>query len=261
MTDPFLLVQLSDPHIGADWSGGDPLSSLAVAIEAVRSIRPRPDAILISGDLAHSGADSEYAAMRELLEPAGVPLFALPGNHDDRALLRRHFDLPGSGTEPVRYAAEIGPIRLLVLDSTVPGRDGGQLDAEQLDWLDSELAANPDTPVVVALHHPPFATGLPPFDRIGVAPEDAAAFAAVVARHKNVQRIVAGHVHRAITGEVGGRPALTAPSTYEQALLDFSTEELVINAQPIGFAVHVLIDGKLVSHFHAVEASRRSDHA
>jgi 3',5'-cyclic-AMP phosphodiesterase len=255
MTDPFLIVQLSDPHIGANWSSGDPLSSLAVAIAAVRSIRPRPGAILISGDLAHNAAESEYAAIQELLEPLGLPVFVVAGNHDDREVLRRHFDLAGAGAEPIRYAADIGPIRLLVLDSTIPGKDGGQLDSEQLDWLESELAANPGTPVVVALHHPPFATGLPPFDRIGLAPEDTAAFAAVVARHKNVQRIVAGHVHRSITSEVGGRPALTAPSTYEQALLDFSTEELVINAQPIGFAVHVLIDGKLVSHFHAVEAS------
>ncbi len=255
MTDPFVLVQLSDPHIGAAWSGGDPLASLAAAIAAVRGIRPRPSAILVSGDLAHNGADSEYAAIRELLDPLGVPLFALAGNHDDRALLRRHFDLPGTGAEPIRYAADLGPIRLLVLDSSVPGKDSGQLDSEQLDWLESELTADAETPVVVALHHPPFGTGLPPFDPIGVRPGDATAFAGVVARHGNVRRIVAGHVHRAITTQVGDRLALTAPSTYEQAVLDFSTEELVMSPQPIGFAAHVVIDGELVSHFHAIEAS------
>ena len=254
MTDPFLLVQLSDPHIGADWVECDPIAGLAAAVEAVRAVRPTPGAVLISGDLADGAADSEYAAIRELLAPLAAPLFVLVGNHDDRAAVRRQFDLPGAGDDPVFYAADLGPIRLIVLDSKVPDRDGGQLDSEQLGWLESELAAQPDAPTVIALHHPPFQTGLPAFDAIGLSRSATAAFAGVVSHHPHVRRIVAGHVHRAITGQVGGHPALTAPSTCAQAVLDLSTEELVMSAQPIGFAVHALIDGELVSHFHALEA-------
>jgi 3',5'-cyclic-AMP phosphodiesterase len=256
MTDPFVLVQLSDPHIGAKWGAADPLDALAAVVDSLRAVRPAPGAVLISGDLAENGADSEYAAIRDLLEPLGAPLFVLAGNHDDRGALRRQFDLPGSGDEPIRYATGLGPLRLVVLDSKLPGRDGGQLGPAQLEWLDSELARDPVTPTVVALHHPPFRTGLRAFDAIGLPPAETAAFAGVVSRHGNVARIVAGHVHRPITADVGGRPALVAPSTYEQALLDFVTEELVITPQPAGFAVHVLIEHELVSHFHALDASR-----
>jgi 3',5'-cyclic-AMP phosphodiesterase len=253
MTDPFLLVQLSDPHIGAAWVAGDPLAGLAAAVEAVRTIRPNPDAILISGDLADSAADTEYEAIRKLLAPLGVPVFVLAGNHDDRAALRRQFELSGAGDEPIHYAADLGPMRLLVLDSKAPGSAGGQLGSEQLDWLDAELRAQPDAPTVIALHHPPFETGLPALDVIGLSSVGTAAFTLVVSGHRNVERIVAGHVHRPIVSQVGGIPALTAPSTCAQALLDFSTEELVMSRQPVGFAVHVLVDGELVSHFHALE--------
>lgn len=252
MTDPFLLVQLSDPHIGADWVECDPIAGLVAAVEAVRALRPAPGAVLISGDLADGAADSEYATIRELLAPLAVPLVVLAGNHDDRGVLRRQFDLPGSGDDPVHYAADLGPIRLVVLDSKVPGRDGGQLDAQQVGWLESELAAQPDAPTVIALHHPPFDTGLPAFEAIGIPQSATAAFAGVVGHHPHVRRIVAGHVHRAIVGQVGGHPALTAPSTCAQAVLDLSTTELVMTAQPIGFAVHALIGGELVSHFHAL---------
>jgi Icc protein len=253
MTDPFLLVQLSDPHIGADWVECDPIAGLAAAVEAVKAIQPAPGAVLISGDLADGAADSQYATIRELLAPLAVPLFVLAGNHDDRAALRRNFDLPGAGDEPVHYVADLVPIRLVVLDSKVPGRDGGQVDAQQLGWLESELSARPDAPTMIALHHPPFDTGLPAFDAIGLAPSATAAFAGVVGPHPNVRRIVAGHVHRSIIGQVRGHTALTAPSTCAQAVLDLSTDELVMSAQPIGFAVHALVDGELVSHFHALE--------
>lgn len=252
MTDPFLLVQLSDPHIGATWVECDPLAGLAAAVEAVGAIRPAPGAVLISGDLADGALDSEYAAIVELLAPLAVPVFVLAGNHDDRAALRRHFDLPGAGEDPVYHAADLGPIRLVVLDTKVPGKDGGHLDSEQLGWLEAELTREPDAPTVIAMHHPPFKTGLPPFDVIGLSPAATAAFAGVVSGHGNVRRVVAGHVHRAITGQVAGHPALTAPSTCAQAVLDFVTQELVMSAQPIGFAVHAVVGGELVSHFHAL---------
>jgi 3',5'-cyclic-AMP phosphodiesterase len=96
MTKPFLLVQLSDPHIGATWADGDPVAGLRAAVEAVRRLPDDPDAVLMSGDLADNAADGEYDVVRELLAQLGAPAYVLPGNHDDRATLRRHFDLPGA---------------------------------------------------------------------------------------------------------------------------------------------------------------------
>jgi 3',5'-cyclic-AMP phosphodiesterase len=143
MTSPFLVVQLSDPHIGADWADGDPVAALAAAVESVRAIGQPPDAVLVTGDLADGATDAEYARVRELLAPLRAPTYVLPGNHDDRAALRRHFGLPGAGAEPIHYAVDLGPARLVMLDSTIPGEDPGALDGEQFAWLERRW---PDRP-------------------------------------------------------------------------------------------------------------------
>src|ERR671922_496693 len=106
MNRPFLLVQLSDPHIGADWGGADSVAMLAAAIESVRELEPNPDAVLISGDLADHATDVEYEQVRELLAPLEAPLYVLPGNHDDRRALHRHFGVPGGAGEPVQYSVD-----------------------------------------------------------------------------------------------------------------------------------------------------------
>ena len=116
MTRPFLLAQLSDPHIGADWGEGDPVARLAAVIDAVRAMHPAPDAVLVSGDLADHGTDAEYEQVLELLARLPAPLFVLPGNHDDRRGLHRHFGVPGRDGEPVQYSVDLGPFRLVVLD-------------------------------------------------------------------------------------------------------------------------------------------------
>jgi 3',5'-cyclic-AMP phosphodiesterase len=254
MSRPFLLVQLSDPHIGASWGDGDPVAKFAAAIDGVLALEQSPDAVLVSGDLADHAADDEYAELRALLGRIDAPSYVLPGNHDDRDALRRHFGVPGEGGEPVQYAVELGPLRLVVLDTTVPGEDGGRLDDGRLGWLDATLGAVPGVPTVVAMHHPPFAMGIPAWDAIGLPPPDRRRLGEILGRHPHVQRVVAGHVHRAIAAELGGRPVVSVPSTYVQGLLDFGATELELSDDPPGFGVHALVDGKLVSHIQPVHA-------
>jgi Icc protein len=167
--------------------------------------------------------------------------------------LRRHFDMPGAGADPARYAADLGQLRLLVVDTTRPGENPGSLEEEALSWLDAELSNEPAQPTVIAMHHPPIVTGIPPLDEIGLAAEDRRALAAVVERHPSVLRIVAGHMHRTIAGELAGRAVFAAPSTYMQARLDFCSGELQLVPEPLAFAVHVLRDGELISHVQTVE--------
>lgn len=240
-----LVAQLSDPHIGADWDGADPVPGLVAAVRAANVLEP--DAVLVSGDLTEHASDAEYETVRELLAPLTVPVHVLPGNHDERAALRRHFDLPGSGAEPVHYAADLGALRLVVTDSTIPGEDGGRLDAT---WLDAALAEAPDVPTIVATHHPPLLTGVPAMDAIGVPAGDRAELAHVLERHPQVRRLVAGHVHRTVAA---GR-VLAVPSTYRQLRLDFTTHELLLSREPPAFAVHALLDGDLTSHVRQVQA-------
>jgi Icc protein len=251
MARPFLLAQLSDPHIGADWAGGDPIAAFASAIETILSMPVRPDALLVSGDLSEHAANAEYEHVRELLAPLGVPVYVLPGNHDDRATLRRHFGMPGTAGEPVQYSADLGPIRLVVVDTTIPFEVAGALDAERLGWLDAELSAAPSIPTLVAMHHPAHTTGIPAWDEFGLARRDQTAFVEVVARHPQVRRVVAGHFHRTITAEVAGRPALIIPSTYAQLRLTFDSAAELVH-EPPGFALHAVVDGELVSHVQPV---------
>jgi 3',5'-cyclic AMP phosphodiesterase CpdA len=249
---PFLLLQISDPHIGANWNDSDPDESLLRAVEAILSLPDRPDALLVSGDLTDNGAPAEYQRVRELLAPLELQPHVLPGNHDLRAPLREAFGLPGDGEEPVSYAVDLGPLRLVCLDSIIPGAEAGSLDGGRVEWLDATLAEDGGKPTVVALHHPPMRTELPTFERIGLAEDSRAALAEVLARHPQVVRIVAGHVHRPIVAELAGRAVVTAPSIYMQVALDFASPDLSMRAEPPGFAIHALRDGILATHLQLI---------
>jgi 3',5'-cyclic AMP phosphodiesterase CpdA len=242
-----LVAQLTDPHIGADWGGKDPAPRLAAAVRAAAELSP--DAVIVSGDLVEHGGAEEYATALELLSSFRAPVHVLPGNHDTRAGLRDAFGLEGAGEEPVQYAVDLGErLRLVVLDSLCPGAAAGSLDGERLAWLDAALGEAPLVPTIVATHHPPLLTGVPAMDEMGLPAADRAALGAVLARHDQVRRVVAGHMHRTITGALGGRTVLTAPSTYIDLRLDFGADELRHSPEPPGFAVHVLADGELTSH-------------
>jgi 3',5'-cyclic AMP phosphodiesterase CpdA len=252
VTRPFLLAHLSDPHIGADWADADSLAGLAKVVDSVRAIRPGPDAVLVSGDLADHATDAEYEQVKEVLTPLQAPVYVLAGNHDDRRALHRHFNVPGANGEALQYSVELGPIRLIALDTARPGEDPGELGSDRLAWLDAELASAPELPTLVAMHHPPFATGVPIWDELGLPAADRRALAEVIERHPQVRRLVSGHVHRTISGQVAGRPALVVPSTYVQARLTIAGNEIELSDDPPGFAVHVVVDGEVISHVQPV---------
>lgn len=248
MSAPFVLLQLSDPHLGATWAEGDTVARLAETVDWIRSHGPQPDAVLVTGDLADHGHDEEYERVRALLEPLEAPVHALPGNHDDRPALRRHFALPGSDGQPVRAAVDLGPLRLVLLDTTKPGEDGGELDADRLAWLEEALAADTARPTVLAMHHPPVVTGVAAWDEILLPAADRRALAAIVEAHPQMVRLVAGHLHRSLVAILAGRPVVVAPSTYVQARLDLAAETIPLTDERPGYAVHVLLDGELVSY-------------
>jgi Icc protein len=160
--------------------------------------------------------------------------------------------LPGAAGTPVQYAVDVGPLRLVVLDSTRPGEVRGELDADRLSWLETELARAPDRLTLLALHHPPVSTGIAAWDEIGLPTADRRALGDVLERHPQVRRIVAGHVHRTMTAELAGRAVLTVPSTYIQTRLSFNSREIETATEPPGFAVHALLDGEVASHVQPV---------
>lgn len=251
-----LLCQISDTHIKA---GGrlaygvvDTARMLARCVEQVLALPQRPDAVLMTGDLVDDGRGEAYLLLRELLAPLAMPLYLLPGNHDDRDALRAAFPdhrYLRQWAPFVQYAIEGHPLRIVALDSVVPGAGGGELCAERLDWLARTLAAEPERPTVVALHHPPFVTGIGHMDRVALSAAAMEGLARVVARHPQIERVLAGHLHRPITARFAGTVASTCPSPAHQVALDLASDaadDYVL--EPPAFLLHWWNGRALVSH-------------
>ena len=249
-----LIAQISDTHVCAEgtklYGRIDTNGRLAAAVETLNRLRPRPDLVLITGDLAESGQPEQYATLRKLLARLEIPVRVLPGNHDSRESLRAafadHLYLGQGGF--LHHAAEIGPLTLIALDTQIPGADGGTLCAERLGWLEAELERSRNRPTLIAMHHPPVPIGVDWLDRSGCA--NAEGLAAVVQRHPQVERILSGHVHRAAQIRFAGTVVATAPSTAYQVALELGNdgEAHLIANEPPAFLLHRWHGGALVTH-------------
>ncbi|PWU45171.1 phosphodiesterase [Micromonospora globispora] len=249
-----LIAQLSDPHVTTGPLAGEQASGLHRALGRVLALRPRPDCVVITGDLVSNGRPDEYVALREIIGRFPLPVHLAAGNHDDReSLLDTFGGTPylGGGFSAY-YRVDHADGTVVVLDSLAPGDSGGRLGEEQLAWLDGALANRPEVPAVVCLHHPPVAVGIPAADAIRLADGDA--LAEVIGRHPHVVRVTAGHLHRSVTTAFAGTVLTTAPSTWVQSTLTMTDdEEIGLVAEPTAFLLHrVTADGCVT---HTVQAS------
>lgn len=253
-----MFVQLTDLHIREPgrlaYGRIDTAPYLRRAVAAVRQLRQRPEAVVITGDLSDFGRAAEYAHLAELLAPLDMPVYLLPGNHDEREQLRRSFPshkyLGREGF--VQYSVRIGGIRLLTLDTCEPGHSHGSLCAGRLGWLEAQLERHRDEPVVVAMHHPPFRTLIGHMDDIGLL-QGAAELEALIARHPNVERVICGHLHRAIDVRFGGTIASTSPAPAHQVALDLdpaAASQWLL--EPPQFRVFAMDGNRLVGHLASI---------
>ncbi len=196
------------------------------AVEHVNGLDPLPDAVVVSGDLVDDGSPAQYAELRSILDGLRPPYYVIPGNHDERqALLEAFADheyMPRPGSPFVQYAIDTHPVRLIGLDTNVPGRPHGELCDARLAWLAETLGEEPDRPTLLFMHHPPFRTGIPLADECGL--RDARQFETIVRRNPQVVRVACGHVHRPIHVAWGGTIASVCPSTAHQVTLKLGGE-------------------------------------
>lgn len=251
-TPPVSIVQITDLHIkqpGALTYGKvDTADFLRRAVVSLNAIVPRPDAVVITGDLVDQGQEVQYRHLQNMLADLQIPYYLLVGNHDARNALRdvyrdsgylREGPQDGDGECFIQYGVDIGPLRFLALDSLSVGKAGGTLCAARLQWLEEALFEARDRPVVIGLHHPPFATGIGHMDGSVLDDLATASLAAIVSRYSNVERVIAGHIHREIHTRFAGTIASTAGSTAHQVCLDLrpgAPDDFIM--EPPSFVIH-----------------------
>ena len=254
-----IVAQITDFHVTTPGAEADRRNRTAAHLEAavahLNALPVRPDVVVATGDLVHGGSLREYERLRALLGPLAMPVYLIPGNHDDRANLRAVFSdhdyLPRDGTF-LHYVVEDYPLRLMALDTVVPGEIGGALCAARLAWIEGRLRAATARPTFVFMHHPPFPTGIAWTDAGdgGAGLGGADAFGDIIARHPEIGRIVCGHLHRPIQTHWCGTVASTAPATAHQLALALeSGSEIGAVMEPPACQLHLWTQGGgVVSH-------------
>lgn len=260
-----VIVHLSDTHVMAD---GVPLNgrydttaNLQVTLEAVERLGVRPDALVFTGDLTDLGEPDAYRALRAAVEPVaerlGAPIIWVAGNHDERPELRRGL-LDAEATEqPVTGVWNLAGLRLIALDSSVPGWHHGDVDPEQLEWLRGILAEPAPHGTLLAMHHPPLPSHIPFFDILELRNQPA--FAAAI-RGSDVRGILAGHLHYSTSGMFAGFPVSVAAATCYT--MNLQRPPQLVNGMDAGQSFHLVhvYDDTITHSVVPVLESATADH-
>jgi 3',5'-cyclic-AMP phosphodiesterase len=252
---PVLVAQISDLHVKRPgevaYSRVDTATALSRCVEELNRFRPRPSKVVISGDLVDTPTAEEYDHLNVLLASLEIPFLAIPGNHDQRTLMRAALpDQPyAQSNGALNIVSRLDDLDLVLIDSSVPGEPYGELDTTTLTWLDDTLAASATRPALVFLHHPPFITGITHMDRQNL--RNAGELAAVLLRHERARLIGAGHLHRATLAMFAGVPATICPAPNHAVALDLEAKHPPsFKIEPPGFHLHAWFSGN--SHGHIV---------
>jgi Icc protein len=254
---PLLIAQISDLHVKQPGERAyrqvDTAAALMRCVTELNRLKPRPDLVVISGDLVDTPLPAEYDHLKKLLAPLEIEFAAIPGNHDSRELMRAA--LPGLGyAQPngaLNSMRKAGGIDIVLLDSTVPGAHHGELDATTLRWLDTTLAVSPTRPALLFVHHPPFKTGIAHMDEINM--HNAGELAALLRKHPRARLVAAGHVHRPTLTTFAGIAATICPTPNHAVALDLDGHlPASFMIEPPAFHVHAVFEdadfGRIVTH-------------
>lgn len=242
------IVHLSDTHLlgGNVPLGGryDTETNLRRTMERVAELEITPDALVFTGDLTDLGEPDAYRMLRGIVEPVaeewGCPVAWVAGNHDERPALRSGLLGLDPTEEPVLGEWDLGGLRLLALDTSVPGWHHGALDDAQLEWLRDRLAEPAPLGTILALHHPPLPSHVPLFGILELQRQER--LAEVVAG-RDVRAILAGHLHYSTSGTFAGVPVSVASATCYT--MDIARPALSVNGMDAGQSfqlVHVYDD-------------------
>lgn len=255
-----LIAQITDCHIGYDPVDPeeDNVRRLRTLLARLSHGPNRPDLLLLTGDLTNGGDAESYARLVNLLAACPIPYRLLAGNWDERAALLAAFPDTASADGFIQFELAMPGLRVIALDTTEPGRHGGAFCADRAAWLSAQLDADPATPVLIAMHHPPIISGLDWLDGGEQAPW-IERFRAAIAGRPQVRGIIAGHLHRTVHTSFAGVPLTVCPSSAPAVTLDLRAIDperpdgrTMVQAEPPAFALHRWHGGQLTSHFEVV---------
>lgn len=254
------IAQISDLHLFADerqdllgWNTWQSLESIVVGL---MELDPRPEVILLTGDLSQDETEGAYQRVIERLAPLGIPTYWLPGNHDHVETMGRVLDKPPVYPDKV---VEKGSWRMLLLDSNVPGQVYGMLSEASLQWLSDRLLETPRTqPTLIALHHPPFWVGSPWLDQSGL--QNTEAFLEIIDQYPQVQLVLFGHIHQEFEHQRNGVTYLSSPSTCIQ-FLPKSDSFALDTARPGFRTLELYTDGQFETSIHRIRSMQQIDFA
>lgn len=238
-----VIVHLSDTHLLAQGRplGGryDTVRGVREALAAVERTGIHPDAIVFTGDLTDLGEPEAYAALRAEVEPWAArleaPIIWVAGNHDERPALRQGL-LGGEATDqPITGVWDLAGLRVIAVDSSVPGWHHGDLDAGQLQWLREVLSEPAPLGTILALHHPPLPSHIPFFDILELRHQEELA---EILRGSDVRAILAGHLHYSTSGTFAGIPVSVASATCYTMNLQRPAAE--VNGMDAGHSFHLV---------------------
>ncbi|MCC8944216.1 phosphodiesterase [Bradyrhizobium sp. Arg62] len=246
------IVQVTDLHLtppGVQHIGCDPQKRLKAAIASINAEHSDAELVVFTGDLAALGQAAAYEQLRNCLAELKVPYRLCLGNGDHRTRFRSSF--PGVMVDDngfVQSTAEIGGHHLIFLDTlATDGNHWGELCDARLSWLRARLDEIGKAPILLFLHHPPFAVGIPLLDSLALrAPERLAS----VLVGKNIRHMFFGHLHRPIAGSWNGIPFSVLRSTVSQFALRLGADPAARSLEAPFYAVALISSDKVVVHFH-----------
>ena len=250
-----LIAQISDTHI-AGWDekayGIAPTAdNLTLCVKNINQLIPKPDLVLVTGDISNTGLAEEFKQASNLLKKLGIPYYVIPGNHDDRSTLISTFDsqhCPSDSQEFINYVLDDFEVRLIAMDSTTPGEAGGELCEERLAWLDERLNEDKNKPTIIFMHHPPVKVGVIEADIDGFIGVDK--LGKIIQKYSNIERIICGHVHLQSHTLWHNTVVTTAPSVGMELVLDLTMKnpsQFVL--EPPSYLLHYWTpDKNLVTH-------------
>lgn len=248
-TRALLVAQISDLHVKPRgelaYDRVDTALALRRCIDQLNRLLPRPDLVVITGDLVDRPTTDAYEHLVALLASLEIPFVATAGNHDDRALMRAALPNQRYATAngPLNLAVVAGPLDIVLIDSSVPGKDFGEVGTDTMTWLDAQLAASSTRPALVFLHHPPFVIGIQHMDVQNL--RNAQALATVLRSHERARLVAAGHVHRATLTMFAGIAATTCPAPNHAVALDLDGHlPPSFNIEPPAFHLHAWFPGE-----------------